>query len=241
MEVRGSKQEIAKELFAGLRKDLLKRFKEFHSDHRFVFDEFKRSAILVRDTGRPTYSPEIIVSKICWDYDITRTGAALSVPVEFCDVYARLLCYHEPTFIGYFDIKQPSTRRCPYCDAKLVEYKHNLSEALVTGLSKLYETGGKVNLKELGLTRNQWDNFQKLRYWDLVKKSVDEDGKRLSGVWEILPAGVEFLQGKRSVQKWVWTYRGERVRFEGDTVAVHDVLDGYKAREDYAHEAKHHE
>ena len=127
---------------------------------------------------------------------------------------------------------------CECCGAKIVEYRHSFSEALAICLYKLYEANAVVNIKELGLTRNQWDNFQKLRYWDLVVKATDENGKRIGGCWAITSSGIAFIEKGTSITKSVWTYRGETVRFEGDTCFFKDKHPiGYTQRETYAEEA----
>ena len=127
---------------------------------------------------------------------------------------------------------------CECCGAKIVEYRHSFSEALAICLYKLYEANAVVNIKELGLTRNQWDNFQKLRYWDLVVKATDENGKRIGGCWAITSSGIAFIEKGTSITKSVWTYRGETVRFEGDTCFFKDKHSiGYTQRETYAEEA----
>ncbi len=130
---------------------------------------------------------------------------------------------------------------CEYCGASLNEHKHSLSKALVQGLIKLSETENPINIKELNLTRNQWDNFQKLRYWDLVSKHQTPEGKRVGGTWFITDRGTRFLNGNLAVSKSVWTYRGERVRFEGDGIEVTDVIEGYRHRRDYAEDMTAHE
>ena len=130
---------------------------------------------------------------------------------------------------------------CECCGAKIVEYKHTFSRALAVGLYKLYERSGAINIKELGLTRNQWDNFQKLRYWGLVAKAAREDGTRIGGCWVITQAGIDFIEKGVSIKKQVWTYRGETVRFDGDTcffTDIHDVT--YRTRPDYAEDAVAH-
>lgn len=132
---------------------------------------------------------------------------------------------------------------CPHCGAKMVEYKHSLSSALAEGLRRLKQKGGgPINLKTLGLTRNQWDNFQKLRYWGLVVKAVRDDGKHIGGAWVITIDGMRFLNGHLRVAKCVWTYRGEAVRFEGDPVSFQEIIGPYKTRPEYAREAiPHHD
>jgi hypothetical protein len=93
--------------------------------------------------------------------------------------------------------------------------------------------GGPLNIKELGLTRNQWDNFQKLRYWYLVVQ-VEVDGRRKKGIWQITDDGEQFLYGESRIPRWVWTYRGETVEQSDETVSIRDVVDWYEEREDYA-------
>jgi len=113
-----------------------------------------------------------------------------------------------------------NVERCQHCDAKIVEYKHNLTPGLVSGLIELSKAGGgPINLKELGLTRNQWDNFQKMRYWGLVSKV----GGDRTGVWEITSLGRDFVEGRTSCKKSVWTYRGATVRTDGKDTFITDL------------------
>jgi hypothetical protein len=128
---------------------------------------------------------------------------------------------------------------CPTCGAKMVEYRHHLNEPMIVALAKLRRAGSPVNLKTLDLTRNQWDNFQKLRYFDLVRQ-VAVDGKRKRGVWEITPSGDAFLDGRALCYSSAWTYRGERVRWDGELVTVGSVVAGYEQREEWAAEAEPH-
>lgn len=121
---------------------------------------------------------------------------------------------------------------CPHCNAKMVEYKHGLSKALVEGLTRLANKGIRVNIKDLGLTRNQWDNFQKLRYWDLVEKA-NPNGNQKGGWWMVTILGIQFLKHGIAIPKTVVTYRGSRIRFEGENVFVNQVVEGYMYRNDY--------
>jgi hypothetical protein len=129
---------------------------------------------------------------------------------------------------------------CPHCGAAMNEHTHALSKALVGALRKLKARGKETNLKVLGLTRNEWDNFQKLRYWGLVYQ-VSVNGRRQNGVWWLTQKGGRFLRGEISVPKQVITYRGKRVRYEGDEVSVSDVLPAmYKQRPEYEADAQGH-
>jgi hypothetical protein len=135
-----------------------------------------------------------------------------------------------------------ANNKCPHCEAKMVEYKHSFSKALAVGLGRLhFFAGGPINIKNLGLTRNQWDNFQKLRYWGLVGKATKEDGTRAGGEWVLTQKGFDFIQKGIGIPKSVWTYRGDPVRFEGDTCFyLDDHEPKYKRRTKYAEEALPH-
>jgi DNA-directed RNA polymerase subunit RPC12/RpoP len=114
--------------------------------------------------------------------------------------------------------------RCPHCGAKIVRYKHRMNRNLLVALHRLWRFAGRspVNIKELNLTRNQWDNFQKLRYWDLVAKSAHR------GEWFVTWKGYRFLtnSGLR-IPLWVQTYRGETVTQSIHEVRPIDVLPRY--------------
>ncbi len=109
---------------------------------------------------------------------------------------------------------------CTTCGAKIVEYKHSLVPGIVSALRTLYATTkDPINLNALNLTRNQWDNFQKLKYWDLVKQV----GGKKSGIWQITTVGIQFVEERITLQKSVWTYRGEVRRSSGHTVSINDI------------------
>lgn len=133
-------------------------------------------------------------------------------------------------------------RCCPTCGASMVEYKHGLSKALAVGLLRLFKQRKPVNLATLSLTRNQWDNFQKLRYWDLVAKYREDGGTPgKGGVWTITSKGIEFVTGQIRVAKYVRTYRGERRSYEGPDVSLADIwgeaIASYEYAPDYAKKA----
>ena len=123
---------------------------------------------------------------------------------------------------------------CAHCGGKMVEYLHTLTVALIESLARLAVAGGKAPLSELSLSRSQWTNFQKLRYWGLVGKAYDKEGLRDRNAWEITRRGWRFLNGTERVPKLVWTFRGEFVRWEGALMAIDDVIEGYWSRSDYA-------
>lgn len=132
-----------------------------------------------------------------------------------------------------------AVQHCPHCDAPIVEYKHGLSTGLARGLRLLAEAGGgPLNLNELGMTISQQTNFQKLRYWGLVEKSDPSSEK--GGVWNITEDGWEFLRRETGMRKFVYTFRGEVVRYEGASISIDEITDGWQYRPDYAANAVAH-
>ncbi len=130
-------------------------------------------------------------------------------------------------------------KTCLSCGAKTVYYRHTLSKALMDGLYKLYRLGGQRNLAELNLTRNQWDNFQKLRYWCLVEKCFDDNGKRIRGQWRITKFGYDFLERGIGISAAAITYRGVALAGAGSIVTFADQAPlAYKQREEYAMDAE---
>jgi hypothetical protein len=127
-------------------------------------------------------------------------------------------------------------KRCGHCDAKMVEYRHVFNKGLAHGLYELWAAGGgPIGLRNLRLTRVQWTNFQKLRYWGLVNRTRQE------GEWAITIHGTSFVTQGTPIKKWVWTYRGDTVRFDGDTCFFKDVhVPTYEKRPDYVATARPH-
>lgn len=126
-------------------------------------------------------------------------------------------------------------KTCDCCGARLVEYKHVLNAGLVDAFVELSKHAEPTALTELDITRNQWTNFQKLRYWGLVENTD-------KGTWFVTKFGHYWMEGRVDVQREVWTFRGNRVRFSSNWVSFSDVYDSaYRKRDDYVADAVTHE
>ena len=120
-----------------------------------------------------------------------------------------------------------------------MEYKHGLSKGLCRSLIQIaiaFKDTKAHEIKDMGLDYNHRCNFQKLRYWRLVEKVGEQTGK--GGLWRITETGKEFIQGKISLPKFVWTFRGVIARYEGEYITIFDVTDGWKSRSQYAQESQ---
>lgn len=123
-------------------------------------------------------------------------------------------------------------KKCTCCGASLKSYKHSLNKGLVKGIYSLYKKGGVAKLADLPLTKNEFNNFQKLGFWGLIEKEV-VGGERTSR-WILTDNGLGFVRGVERVPKWVETYRKEKVSQSLEMVNIKDVIEfKYKKREDY--------
>ena len=121
----------------------------------------------------------------------------------------------------------------------MVEYKHGLSKGLLRALVK-FARGGQdvVNLNDCKMNLSQRTNFYKLKYWGLVvKASTNERG----GEWRMTLTGWQYVRGEIPLHKYVWSYRGNVMRYEGQQFYIQDITDGWKYRPEYAREAQPHQ
>lgn len=118
-----------------------------------------------------------------------------------------------------------NVKHCDHCGAKMVEYKHSLNTGLAVALTKLRRHGKPATLKELDLTVNQFNNFQKLQYWGFVDKNEDHE-------WYATREADRFFEGYQ-VPKSVWTYRGKTVRVSDETTNIGELRIQYRKKMDY--------
>jgi hypothetical protein len=121
---------------------------------------------------------------------------------------------------------------CDKCGHTQNHHSHSLSQGLVSGLRKFAEAsrGNPLNLKEAGLDRNEWDNFQKLKYWGLVTPT-----KAKSGIWTVTELGFQFLAGLVALRKTKITLNGKVVFNHNESITINQikVQPYFYKREDY--------
>ena len=110
-------------------------------------------------------------------------------------------------------VKKTVDEKCPHCGARMKIWKHNLSLGLVVTLRRfgqaVKEKGeNDIHLqKETEMTKNQYNNFQKLRYFGLVHHVKNGEGVRKAGRWLITRNGWDFLKGKIPMTEYMKTFR----------------------------------
>ncbi len=127
--------------------------------------------------------------------------------------------------------KQEET--CPCCGASLKMHWHSLTPGLVNTLIKFRKavlakqtiSFNRIHAqKDLNFTKNEYNNFQKLRYFGLVAKCKDENGNREQGYWLLTRNGNRFCKGNIEMPKKVQTFRNKIVDKTDLKVSVLDVL-----------------
>lgn len=133
---------------------------------------------------------------------------------------------------------------CPHCGNQTTAYTHNLNKTLVSALDQLvthyYKQYSPVNLQQdLDLTKNQYNNFQKLQYFGLVRRTTNGYYPTSKGI--SFTAGLTHCQnkvatlGKRILENDhpAW----ETTNVSPETVMIWDIDERfYKRREDYQKE-----
>lgn len=118
---------------------------------------------------------------------------------------------------------------CPHCQAKMLVWKHSLTPGLVSTFLEfakaVREKGiNEIHLQdEVDLSKNGYNNFQKLRYFGLVVKGKDERNELKAGCWLITRLGLQFLQGNTPVPKWVITFRNRITEKSDELVFIDDI------------------
>ena len=94
----------AQSIFEGIDKNLLKKFKAYHSKYPEIYAEFK--ACCYRMLGvRKKYSAWTVINVIRWNHDL-KFSDPFKINNDFIAIFARLLIYHDPQFEGFFELRK---------------------------------------------------------------------------------------------------------------------------------------
>lgn len=105
------REKLWQRLFGTTSPALMKTFKDFHRFNPHVFEAFKAKAIAARNAGHAHYSAWIIVNVLRWESDLKTTGTEFKISNDAIALLARLLIWHDPSFEGFFDLKQMKPTR----------------------------------------------------------------------------------------------------------------------------------
>lgn len=117
---------------------------------------------------------------------------------------------------------------CPCCGRKIVIYQHRFNHLLMYDLLCLDKAGGTSTLGKLksrfAMTPSEYNNFQKLAYFGLVKKE--------NRSYVITELGRNFLKGTQGCPSYVKT-RINDVVDRGPEVSYEDAMVAFQNRKQY--------
>ncbi len=126
-----------------------------------------------------------------------------------------------------FDFKPTpptQTAKCNCCGARLEGRWETLSPGLCRTLVKFYEQIKRFDVdalhlqKDCGFTKNEFNNFQKLRYFGLVEKT------ETAGVWRITADGEVFAENRKAVPKKVFVFRNRVMEKSIERTLVENIV-----------------
>lgn len=130
----------------------------------------------------------------------------------------------------------PKKEHCPTCNQPIMKHRHTFSKALAEILliaAKSYNVGQPFHLKELDLTSNQYNNFQKLKYWELAAKHFVK-GKRIGGYWVLTFKAKRLIQGFIKIPRYITTFNNEFVSQSIEQISMEDAGGQYQIPEQWA-------
>lgn len=94
-------------IFDDISPELLKKFKECHTAHPEIYQQFKAMAYQMKSRAK-RYSHITIFEVIRWNTDI-RGGDRFKINNNYRSVYVRLLIYNHPEFKDFFEKRSHQT------------------------------------------------------------------------------------------------------------------------------------
>jgi len=121
--------------------------------------------------------------------------------------------------------------KCPNCGANMIVHRQRLSKGLVNTLIKFKKSvtehqRNKIHLRtEVSLTKNEYNNAQKLRYHGLIAKFKNPETKEhQAGYWLLTKRGNEFCKDAMSLPQCVYTFRNKIVDKDSVYLRLSDIL-----------------
>jgi hypothetical protein len=128
-------------------------------------------------------------------------------------------------------VKSKEPAFCPCCGVKLNGRWENLSKGLVKSLIKfrqgvLDKNENSIHLQtDLLLSKNEYNNFQKLRYHGLIAHYRNPVTKEpVSGYWLLTRRGNQFAKGDIHIPKKVMIFRNKIFERSDEYVSIEEVM-----------------
>ena len=108
---------------------------------------------------------------------------------------------------------------------------------LFMGLCKSYAKGEPFHLqKTLTLTKNEYNNCQKLKYWGLIEKHF-KGGRRIGGCWVLTEIAEKVLRGGK-IPVTVTTFNNKVVEASKEIMSLDEAVGFYSVPKVWAEKSK---
>lgn len=103
--------QLWQRLFATTSTELIADFEEYHRQNPHIYQKFAEKAAVARSSGRNCYSAWVIINVLRWEHDIQTASIEFKISNDHIAMYARCLVWNDPTFEGFFSLKQMKPSR----------------------------------------------------------------------------------------------------------------------------------
>jgi len=121
---------------------------------------------------------------------------------------------------------------CPHCHQSIMKHKHSMTPKLVDIFIKSALAKVPFHLqKDVEFTKNEYANFQKLHYWEIVSRDKKD------GYWYITELGNKFLRGAVPLCYYVVTFNNTVIEKSTKSMFIDQMRKGkrfYMNRNEYA-------
>lgn len=132
---------------------------------------------------------------------------------------------------------------CPVCDQLVAVYRRTITATMLTALGVFYQHGIKNGEQFLHFPRftrtshvvaGQGGDWAKLTFWELIarKEETREDGSNRNGWARITQDGVDFIERRLRVPRYIFVYNNQLVGIDTTELVGVDDLIGKKFRYD---------
>jgi hypothetical protein len=118
---------------------------------------------------------------------------------------------------------------CPCCDRLIKVYKRKLNSGMSQELIALYELS-RNDLETIFFHHTQFakvsgGELSKLTHWGLVcEKPNSIQDKKTSGFWGITEKGIQFVENKISVEKYIYLLDAELISYSKEKTNIIESL-----------------
>jgi hypothetical protein len=118
---------------------------------------------------------------------------------------------------------------CPCCGRHAQLYKRHIHQTVAKQLVELYKQGGSTKYVHVShlIPNNQAGagDFTKAKYWGLIVEQVNDNPKlKTSGNWKLTEKGIDFVEGRQAISKYVKVFDDEVYSFSPEKLYISECF-----------------